>query len=84
MRRTLGLLTFGYASLHAFIYFVFDQQLSPSGIAADVLKHPWVTVGFTADVPGAPVDGVGISTFGVFTVAPFGGVKVNDVAAGAE
>lgn len=48
VRRTLGLLAFGYASLHATIYFVFDQQLSPADILADVVKHPWVTVGFTA------------------------------------
>ncbi len=47
-RRPLGLFAFFYATLHAFSYFVFDQQLSPTGIATDVAKHPWVLVGFTA------------------------------------
>ena len=50
VRRLIGLFAFFYATLHAFSYFVFDQRLSPSGIAADVVKHPWVTVGFTAFV----------------------------------
>ena len=50
VRRLIGLFAFFYATLHAFTYFVFDQRLSPSGIAADVVKHPWVTVGFTAFV----------------------------------
>lgn len=50
VRRLIGLFAFFYAVLHAFSYFVFDQRLSPSGIAADVVEHPWVTVGFTAFV----------------------------------
>ncbi len=49
-RRMLGLLAFFYASLHVFSYFVFDQELSPSAIAADVVEHPWVLLGFTAFV----------------------------------
>jgi methionine sulfoxide reductase heme-binding subunit len=48
LRRSLGLVAFGYAVLHALSYFVFDQALSPSGIAADVVKHPWVLAGFSA------------------------------------
>lgn len=47
-RRMLGVFAFFYAALHAFSYFVFDQELSPSGIAADVAEHPWVLLGFTA------------------------------------
>ena len=50
LRRPLGLFAFFYATLHAFTYFVFDQELSPSDIAQDVMKRPWVTVGFTAFV----------------------------------
>ncbi len=50
LRRPLGLFAFFYATLHAFSYFVFDQSLSPTGIAEDVLEHPWVTVGFSAFV----------------------------------
>lgn len=49
-RRLLGNFAFFYASLHAFSYFVFDQQLSPSGIIADVIEHPWVLLGFAAFV----------------------------------
>jgi sulfoxide reductase heme-binding subunit YedZ len=49
-RRMLGLFAFFYASLHVFSYFVFDQELSPSAIAADVVEHPWVLLGFTAFV----------------------------------
>ena len=50
LRRMLGLWAFAYAALHAGLYFVFDQELDPTLIAADVLKHPWVTVGFAAFV----------------------------------
>lgn len=49
-RRPLGLFAFFYATLHAFSYFVFDQQMSPVGIAKDVAEHPWVLVGFSAFV----------------------------------
>jgi sulfoxide reductase heme-binding subunit YedZ len=49
-RRLLGVFAFFYAALHAFSYFVFDQELSPSGIAVDVAEHPWVLLGFTAFV----------------------------------
>ncbi|HEU4697992.1 MAG TPA: protein-methionine-sulfoxide reductase heme-binding subunit MsrQ [Gemmatimonadales bacterium] len=48
VRRLVGLFAFFYAMLHATSYFVFDQELSPPDIAADVAKHPWVLVGFTA------------------------------------
>lgn len=50
LRRMLGLWAFAYAALHAGLYFVFDQELDPALIAADVVKHPWVTVGFAAFV----------------------------------
>ena len=49
-RRPLGLFAFFYATLHAFSYFVFDQQLSARGIATDVIEYPWILVGFTAFV----------------------------------
>ena len=47
IRRTLGLFAFFYACIHFSIY-LFDQGFDVSFIAADVAKHPWVTVGFTA------------------------------------
>jgi sulfoxide reductase heme-binding subunit YedZ len=47
-RRMLGVFAFFYAALHAFSYFVFDQELSPSAILVDIAEHPWVLLGFTA------------------------------------
>ncbi len=54
-RRLAGLFAFFYASLHATSYFVFDQELSPTGILADVVEHPWVLLGFTAFVSLIPL-----------------------------
>jgi sulfoxide reductase heme-binding subunit YedZ len=48
VRRQVGLTAFWYAVLHLLTYVVFDQSLSASDIAADVVKHPWVLVGFTS------------------------------------
>jgi sulfoxide reductase heme-binding subunit YedZ len=48
VRRLIGLTAFWYACLHLTTYLVFDQELSPSDIMADIEKHPWVLVGFTA------------------------------------
>ncbi len=47
-RRPAGLGAFTYAALHLVSYVVFDQELSPSAIMADVAKHPWVMVGFAS------------------------------------
>jgi sulfoxide reductase heme-binding subunit YedZ len=48
IRRLIGLTAFWYACLHLTTYLVFDQELSFSEIMADIEKHPWVLVGFTA------------------------------------
>ncbi len=48
VRRLIGLTAFWYACLHLTTYLVFDQSLSVSEIMADIKKHPWVLVGFTA------------------------------------
>jgi sulfoxide reductase heme-binding subunit YedZ len=48
LRRTLGLLTFLYASLHFLTYAVLDQSLDWPSIVDDVKKRPYVTAGFTA------------------------------------
>ncbi|MEO8451205.1 MAG: protein-methionine-sulfoxide reductase heme-binding subunit MsrQ [Gemmatimonadota bacterium] len=48
VRRLLGLFAFFYALSHLLIYAVFDQELSLTKIAADIVKHPWVLVGFAA------------------------------------
>lgn len=52
-RRTLGLLAFGYASLHFLTYLVIDQGFPLQGltlqyVGEDILKRPYVTVGFAA------------------------------------
>lgn len=46
VRRLIGLTAFWYACLHLTTYLVFDQSLSISEISADIVKHPWVLVGF--------------------------------------
>lgn len=46
-RRLLGLFAFFYAVLH-FLTYLLDQSFSLGFIVADVVKHPWVTVGFVA------------------------------------
>ena len=47
IRKALGLLAFGYAALHFLIY-LFDHGFSLGVMFEDVLKRPFVTVGFTA------------------------------------
>ncbi|MBI2756977.1 MAG: sulfoxide reductase heme-binding subunit YedZ [Chloroflexi bacterium] len=50
VRRELGLLAFFYASLHVAVYIFIDQALNVSAMTADVLKRPFITVGFAAMV----------------------------------
>jgi sulfoxide reductase heme-binding subunit YedZ len=47
-RRMLGLFVFFYISLHFLTWIWLDQELSWGNIAADIVKRPYVTVGFTA------------------------------------
>jgi sulfoxide reductase heme-binding subunit YedZ len=54
-RRSLGLLTFGYAACHFTIWAVLDLGLDPAAIVEDVRKRPYVTVGFTAFVLLVPL-----------------------------
>lgn len=49
-RRMLGLFAFFYACLHFVIYIGLDQFFDPAAIARDIVKRPFVTVGFTAFV----------------------------------
>lgn len=48
LRRTFGLLGFGYAALHLLLYAVVDQQLAWKVILKDVLERPFITVGMLA------------------------------------
>ena len=49
-RRMLGLFTFFYAGLHFVTYIWLDQFFDPAAIARDVIKRPFITIGFTAFV----------------------------------
>ncbi len=55
LRRQMGLFAFFYAMLHAMTYFVFDQVFDPAGIAADVVKRPFITAGMTSFVLMLPL-----------------------------
>jgi len=44
-RRTIGVASFGYASVHLLVYLVLDQGLALGFIAEDIVEHPWVLIG---------------------------------------
>jgi sulfoxide reductase heme-binding subunit YedZ len=46
LRRMVGLFVFFYASLHLLAYALFDMGFDVAGIAADVIKRPFILVGF--------------------------------------
>ena len=48
IRRMLGLFTFAHASIHLLAYLFFLLELDFSNLGADILKRPYITVGFTA------------------------------------
>ena len=48
LRRLLGLFAFSYALLHFSVWLVVDHFFDWPEMAADILKRPYVTVGFTA------------------------------------
>jgi methionine sulfoxide reductase heme-binding subunit len=48
LRRTLGLWAFAYLGLHFLTWLVLDRGLDLNGIAADIAKRPFITVGFAA------------------------------------
>jgi len=50
LRRMLGLFTFFYAALHLGAYLWLDQWFDLPAIWKDVLKRPYITVGFAAFV----------------------------------
>lgn len=49
-RRTLGLLTFAWASLHFATYAVLDLGLELAAVAEDLRERPYIQVGFAAFV----------------------------------
>ncbi len=50
LRRMLGLYAFFYASLHFLTWLVVDQFFDWQDIVKDIIKRPYITVGFTAFV----------------------------------
>lgn len=48
LRRMLGLFAFFYASLHFTTYIWLDQFFDVAAMAKDIVKRPFITVGFTA------------------------------------
>ena len=55
LRRMLGLFTFFYAMLHFLSFIGFDHLFEIDDIARDILKRPFVTVGFAAFVLLVPL-----------------------------
>jgi sulfoxide reductase heme-binding subunit YedZ len=49
-RRMLGLFAFFYACLHFVTYLWLDQFFDPAAIARDIVKRPFIALGFTAFV----------------------------------
>ncbi len=55
LRRLLGLFAFSYAVLHFLWYLVVDQGLEVDLVGVDVVKRPFITVGFAALVLLVPL-----------------------------
>ncbi len=54
-RRMLGLFTFFYVCVHFFNWLVIDNFFDLDSMIKDVMKHPYVTVGFAAFVLLVPL-----------------------------
>ncbi|MDD1621166.1 MAG: sulfoxide reductase heme-binding subunit YedZ [Methylococcaceae bacterium] len=50
LRRMLGLSAFFYACLHFLTYLILDQFFDWPAIAQDIIKRPYITIGFPAFV----------------------------------
>jgi methionine sulfoxide reductase heme-binding subunit len=48
LRRMLGLFAFFYTLLHFTVYLWLDQELDFAGLGKDIVKRPYITVGFLA------------------------------------
>jgi sulfoxide reductase heme-binding subunit YedZ len=55
IRRELGLFAFFYAALHFLVYLVIDQGVDMDVIVEDIVKRPFITVGFAALVLLVPL-----------------------------
>ena len=54
-RRMIGLFAFFYGTIHFMIYFVLDRSLMFDGLWEDIVKRPYITVGFTGFVLMIPL-----------------------------
>ena len=54
-RRMIGLFAFFYGTIHFMIYFILDRSLMFDGLWEDIVKRPYITVGFTAFVLMIPL-----------------------------
>jgi methionine sulfoxide reductase heme-binding subunit len=54
-RRMIGLFAFFYATIHFMIYFILDRSLMFDGLWEDIVKRPYITVGFTGFVLMIPL-----------------------------
>jgi sulfoxide reductase heme-binding subunit YedZ len=54
-RRMLGLFSFFYACLHFTTYIWLDQFFDPAAIAKDIVKRPFITLGFSEVVLLVPL-----------------------------
>ncbi len=54
-RRAIGLLAFYYACAHLAVYLLLDRGLDLSSIIGDILKRPYITVGFLSFVILVPL-----------------------------
>ena len=48
LRRMLGLFAFFYVVVHFTVYLVLDLELNFHMLGADIVKRPYITIGFTA------------------------------------
>ena len=48
LRRMVGLFVFFYACMHLLAYAAFDMEFDLAAVAADVIKRPFILVGFLA------------------------------------
>ncbi len=55
LRRMLGLFAFFYATLHLSSYLTFDHAFDVAAIFKDIVKRPFITVGFAALLLMAPL-----------------------------
>lgn len=75
LRRMLGLFTFFYATLHFLGFIGFNHEFASTEIARDILKRPFIIVGFAAYVLLIPL----AATSNQWAIRKLGGRKWQDL-----